>query len=442
MKKLSRVICVLLIAVALLLLSGCFVSSAEELYSLPKMEEQQLYLIEMVEIEIIAGCEYSAPTSGAYRQSIQFADIDADGASEAIVFFRDANAELKIVIYSETENGYVQVASVICEGTSFGSVEYADLNADGYTELIVETQAGSSLKMLKVYSLRDWVCDTLMTDNCAGFKAFDFDGDGIQELLCVSYEAQSGGQVEMHKISSNDTVSTSEAELSEGIVSLDRIRTTTLADGAEAVFVESMLDEDTLVTDIFVCDRNGTLTNITLDGQNKVSDTTRVKNAYCTDINGDRSLEVPSSVVLMQQGDDTAYYYRYDWYSYYSNGFMLRLLTTYHCYNDGWYLTIPDAWVDSFTVRRDDGSSGERRVVISLVEGGEITDLIIIYTLTGDNRYDRAELDERFVLKEESTTVYAAKLLVGVGELDEAIGSQELIDRFNIIYSEWNTGTV
>ena len=74
MKKRALLLCAL--AAALLILGGCTVSSIDELYSLPRPQEEFLQLQELIDNEISRGSEYSAPTVGAIRQTVRLADLD------------------------------------------------------------------------------------------------------------------------------------------------------------------------------------------------------------------------------------------------------------------------------------------------------------------------------------------------------------------------------
>ena len=84
-------------------------------------------------------------------------------------------------------------------------------------------------------------------------------------------------------------------------------------------------------------------------------------------------------------------------------------------------------------MRRVDDVPGERAVILSRLDpGGSINDLIVIYTITGENRSERARFEGRFVLLEESSTVYSAQILTP--DMDpETISSC-----FHRIYSDWN----
>jgi hypothetical protein len=93
---------------------------------------------------------------------------------------------------------------------------------------------------------------------------------------------------------------------------------------------------------------------------------------------------------------------------------------------------------DGLVVRREDSISGERVVILSTRdEDGTTTDLLTIYTLTGESRRDRAKLDGRFILSEVSTTIYAASLASGA-----PISQQDITNGFDIITTEWNSGAL
>ena len=52
-------------------LTGCFKISADELYSLPQPSREFLKLQERINAVLAAGAEYSPPTAGPNRQSVQ-----------------------------------------------------------------------------------------------------------------------------------------------------------------------------------------------------------------------------------------------------------------------------------------------------------------------------------------------------------------------------------
>jgi hypothetical protein len=167
----------------------------------------------------------------------------------------------------------------------------------------------------------------------------------------------------------------------------------------------------------------------------------RAYEVYCRDINNDGVLDVPTPIAL-PSASETTVYYMIEWYSYSASGHRRLVATTYNNYSDGWYLVLPDEWRDRIAIRREDGVSGERSIVFSLVDkDGEIgEDFLTIYTLTGDNRAERASYSSRFVLLAEEETIYAASIKVNESSFELPISQDLIRSNFNIIYSEWITG--
>ena len=67
---------------------------------------------------------------------------------------------------------------------------------------------------------------------------------------------------------------------------------------------------------------------------------------------------------------------------------------------------------------------------------GSLENYVAIYAITGENRYERVKLENRFLLQEEGTTVYAAEILDG--KTDE----NTIRSRFHVIYTDWSSGSV
>lgn len=60
--------------------------------------------------------------------------------------------------------------------------------------------------------------------------------------------------------------------------------------------------------------------------------------------------------------------------------------------------------------------------------------VLAIYALSGPNRQDRAEVDGRFILRQEENTVYAAQLLT------DELSREDILNNFYITYDQWQLG--
>ncbi len=443
--KIKGTLLLALAAALSIMMSGCTVSNIDELYSLPQPQEEFLQLQELINNEISAGSEYSAPTVGSIRQTVRLADLDGDGLDEALAFLKNKEQQPEICIYRNIDDKYVLTMKITGEGTGIGRFEYADIDGDGFCEILVSFKVSEELLLLKAYSMKDWVSSVLLTTNCTDFQIGDPDNNGTLDAVVLNFSSQNG-TVEMFTADTNGEMTKTGQNLSDAMSSVERFRVANLSDGTPAIFVEGSTDShetEVYITDIFVC-MDGKLRNIAMGSNADSSATQRSYQVYSTDINGDGALEVPFAEKLPSQPKVTTEYYVFDWYGYNVAGERTLVSSTYHCYNDGWYLILPQQWRENLTIRRESGITGERTVVLSFMDAdsGEIRDLITIYTLSDENRADRAKLDGRFVLLKSETVIYAAKLYTEDGQPPTEQQMQEIIGSFRVIYSEWNTGAV
>jgi hypothetical protein len=436
----KRIAVLLLILMLSISLTGCFSVSAEELYSLPQAAEGNIQLQQTIDQALAEGAEYSSPTSGVNRQAVQLKDLDGDGVEEALAFFTvSGDKPLKIYIYRRNDKTYERVAVIDGDGTAIRSVEYVDMNGDGWRELIVGWQMSSTIQMLSVYSLRDFQPVPLFSTDYTEYAACDLTADRCTDVLVLRLESSGlSGEAECYSMMADGEVVSSTAKISDGVESIAQVITGKLSDGTEAVFVESTDAANNNVTDIFCCIRDGSLKNITLSSQTNASiGTVRSYSISSTDINEDGIIEVPCPWELPAQTETR--YWAVDWYSYNVNGRRTRVLTTYHNPTDGWYLIIPDSWRQKVTVRREDRVAGERTLVFSQVlsDDGSTVDFLKIYTLSGENREERSKVGARFILTCEGDKIYAAEILQVTNDYSITVDTEIVQENFNVIYSDW-----
>ena len=83
----------LLSAALTLLLTGCFVKTVDELYTLPRHSDEYDRLELAIEKVLTSqNASYAAPVSGVNQQSVQLAVLDGDGTDEAIAFLKAAQS--------------------------------------------------------------------------------------------------------------------------------------------------------------------------------------------------------------------------------------------------------------------------------------------------------------------------------------------------------------
>ena len=404
----------LLAAGLLLLLTGCFSQSVDELYRAPRAPEDYLKLDEKINEVLNAGGEYAAPLTGELTQKVQLQDLDGDGVQEAIAFFRVSGDErpLKIYIYRQVEEDYEVAAIIEGSGSAINSVSYENLDDSPSREIIVDWETAGQTYSLAAYSIDRYEVLELMRTEHSGFQIYDLDGDGQKEIVVLHaasgadtlqaetlYAAnQAESRAELYNFRDGVVELDSWAPLSRNVERLVSMSAGYLRDMVPALFVTSTYAVNGQITDILAW-KDGTLANVTLEPDTGESGSTvrwdtevSSTQVTCMDINHDGIMELPSAYALPDpENTGTApNFWAIRWQQYDVGGGAHQVYTTYHNNQDGWYFILPASWEGKLTLSRSNlAGGGERAVVFSYWEGDEAVapaTFLAIYKLTGDNR--------------------------------------------------------
>ena len=433
----KRILLLFLGAVLLLLGGSSLGGSIDELYSLPQLADEYVELQKAIDAVLSGGAVYSAPVDGVHRQSVQLCDLNRDGEEEAVAFFATAGDKpLKIYIFRRSAGKYEKAAVIEGAGSSIESIDYEDLDGDGWMEAVVGWGMGGDLKMLELYTLKGYQVASIAAADYSRYLTADMNGDGRKELVAVRRgSAEAAGSVTLYAVAGDGETISSTERLSVGLDGITKLAVGALKDRPSALFVEGSC-QGGLVTDILTYEDEA-LKNITLDPVTGVSEgNLRSSTAAFQDLSGDGSYLIPIPRALPAQGETV--YRVLDWYGYNSRGKRTIVTTTYHNYSDSWYLILPDSWGE-ISLRREDSDVGERAVVFSFWngEGEPVTDFLVIYTLSGENRVELAGREGRSVIRSGGETIYAAELRLSRSEWPDVPDMAWLRQNFRPIYSEW-----
>lgn len=442
MKK--RLFALFLAAALLGMLSGCL-KSTEELYRLPKQSDEYLDLQEAISGVLSTGAEYCAPVSGANQQAVQLADLDGDGADEAIAFVKTSGEmPLKAYIFDKLDDAYQPIAVIEGNGSSFESVEYVQLDGVGGLELVIGWQVSNQvLRAIAAYSLRPDGVVELMSANYSAYRSADLDGDGLSEMFLLRDDAEAAACVaEFYDYRDGQMERAPEAALSARADAVKRIVSGFMEQDVPAVFVSSVQEADGvsfIVTDVFAL-RHGVFQNVTLQGDGDRISAVRNYFVYATDIDQDGLMELPNPIQLPTYGtEQTEPFWVIQWYNLSLDGKRELKQTTYHNYSGGWYVVLQSGW-DNLVVYRGNaiGSvSTFTGYVFALWNGTDAPqELFTIYTFSGDSRGEIASADGRFVLAQKGDVTYSAKLGGGQSRLTP----DRLRELFRFIKVDWITG--
>ena len=230
--------------------------------------------------------------------------------------------------------------------------------------------------------------------------------------------------------------------MSEPVDQIKRIMASRLDGGIPAVYVASAVEENAIITDVFAV-VDGRFSNVSFSNESGTSvKTLRNYYVYASDIDDDGVMELPSLIsmrsVTWKQAQERQYLIR--WYAMTISGEEVDKQYTYHNYAGGWYLRLADDWAPRVVVEHEKTSYEEERFDFYVWDETyqNADKLLTVFALTGSDREEAAELNNRFILYKTDSTIFAANL--EGASASYGLSQQSVIDAFSLIRMDWKTG--
>ena len=129
-----------------LLLGGCFMQPADELYALPQQPQGFYDLQKAIDTVLVDGTQYSSPVTGTNQQPVQMVDIDGDGVIEnengLMPGYTDRNNSRKNEMNSREGTEPISEGTVTSEN---GTSDTATDSAMSWTAIIVAVLLAAAL---------------------------------------------------------------------------------------------------------------------------------------------------------------------------------------------------------------------------------------------------------------------------------------------------------
>ena len=97
----------------------------------------------------------------------------------------------------------------------------------------------------------------------------------------------------------------------------------------------------------------------------------------------------------------------------------------------GWYFQLPEEWWGNVSIEAEETVAGENQVTLYV----DNTAVLALYTITNENRENRAAMGSRFVLWRQPGTIYAAELYDDAAAY--GMNAQRVKDDFHMLVSTW-----
>lgn len=434
----GKIIAILLLFTVLL--AGCSVRTAEDMYAPPKRSEDYNNLQSAID-KAMEGMDYCAPLAGDHQQTVQMADLNGDGDHEFLLFAKGSeDRPLRILIFHNMNGNYILADTIESNGTAFEQVEYVQMDGKGGVEIVVGCQINDLvLRAVNVYTFSDGQAEQLLSSSYTRFLTVDMDNNGRSELFILrpGLTDADNGVAEFFGITKGVVERSNEVSMSRPSDKLKRVISGKLYGGQPAVYAASAVGESEIVTDVYAVN-DGRLTNVTFSNESGTSmQTVRNYYVYANDIDNDGVVELPD-LISMAQIDELGHMEKQElirWYAMKASGEEVEKVYTYHNFISGWYLQLESRWAPILSVQYS-GNSYEFSLWDEAQNSTE--KIFTVFLLTGQNREEQSIKDGRFVLYKTDAVIYAAALESSAAAL--GITPEDLIERFHLIRQEWKTG--
>lgn len=349
---------------AALLLTGCTAGlTVEDMLSAPALTADQSAVLAALDNYTQEKTLLKYPTSGERRAPIQFVDLDADGVSEAVVFFSVPAEDMyaKLAVLKKTDGAWRMAGVQQGAGTDVESISVIRVEDEDGRFLLVEwSNTNNSGNQLTAYHFQDEQIVPGFEDTISDILVYDLDGDGFREFCYITpgsptkpfllkFVDNSGGLLAL----------TGECELNRAMLGSMNITAGLLADGRQAVFVDESIRDGLKATEVFVLDNRDFVPVTLAEGYSLAEISRRAAGARnCQAVFGGARVYIPSEVLPfaeVRQPDSWTYWYTIrDEEIVYSGA-------SYVDESYGIALAIPDRWLRSVAVMQ--GSPGEPRMI-------------------------------------------------------------------------------
>lgn len=421
-------------------LSGCAMTTVDQMYSPPKRSAAYEDLQSAIDMAMV-GMDYASPSSGENRQTVQLADLDGDGTDEYLLFARDTSDNpMKILIFRRDAEECRLTDTIESRGSGFDLVEYADLDGNPGMELIVGRQVSETvLRSVSVYAFSDGQTTQLLSTNYTKMVTADMDSDGSMELFLISggESDEENATAVLYDCVGGAIVRSRQISLSAHSDYVKRIMVGRLQDGIPAVFVASSIADSAIITDVFAL-KDGNFTNVSFSNDSGTSvQTLRNYYVYADDIDDDGILELPD-LIDMKPVENTwmaSNQKLIRWYGMDIYGKETDKMYSFHNFDGGWYLQLDRFITPRVSVVRRDNSF-EFYLWDEEFQNTQI--LMTVYTMTGNNRETEAAEQDYYVLYRTEGVLYAVKTEEAAMEL--GLIPELLADCFHPIQMDWKNG--
>lgn len=356
---------------ACILLSSCdsasIIKPVDSLLSPPLYHEEYEALVDAFRENVSKDGVLCTPQDGDHRSAIIVEDIDSDGETEALVFYKDGveSAVAKMHYFNTVDGRWKSRGDYNGYGNEVKKVVVSDMDGDGKYELVViwSVSGVSTSNVMSVYRTEHDADEYKEISNeiCTVCEVADVDGDSKEEIFYmnqVTVSEQSQRYAKIMKIDGGSVEYIGEAKLDPNISSYISVKTEKASgDSPFRFYIDALKGENQMITElVYWDDEKSELCAPLLNTDEMINkDTLRDIPVASADVNNDGIIDIPVQAEVLTDSVDSGYIMK--WFNY-SNGVKHTVATTFVNYTYGYmvqlnedesvrYLVSQNSWVVS-----------------------------------------------------------------------------------------------
>ena len=342
-----------------MLLCGCMPSQAEteNLMRPPRPSGEKAEIQQVIEEHTGENVVLKYPRSGDYRSAIITCDVNGDKKDEAFAFYQPKSSSASgthFVFMDQFQGKWRVVSEHVIDSGEVDRILVRDLTGTGQKEIIIGWDTYSDTKIMEVYDYRNNTLRQLMpeqclyTDVCVG----DFDQDGNDELLTVAENgATQSAQARLFKMRQGALEQISTIGLDQNVSGYANIRAGVInRDGQYGVVLDGYKGNSSMITELVYYDAAAGRLMVPSKDREALQDVAlRSTVTVSRDMNNDGIVEIPFVVntsfsIALGEKVQTDYTF---WRCFdVKNNEFYNVASMFINYSDGYYLTVPDEWVE------------------------------------------------------------------------------------------------
>lgn len=417
--KIKIVFAFVFISLIGILFSSCdsskIIRPVESLLSPPLYHEEYEELVDVFRKSVSKDVVFCNPQEGDYRSAIVVEDLDSDGETEALVFYRDAadSSVARMHYFNVIDGKWASRGDFNGYGNEIKKIVLTDMDGDGNSELVIiwSVSGVSSSNIMSVYrtSYDFDEYKEISNETCTVCEVADMDGDSKEEIFYMNQVTASGVSqryARVIKLSGDAIILMGEAKVDPNISSYSSVKTEkSSGDSPLRFYVDALKGESQMITELIYWDKDKSeLCAPFLDSETMSNVITlRYEPIASADVNNDGVIDIPSQNKLL--GAESGNIYITEWIDY-SEGDIKTVANTIVNYSDGYMIRIDEDEIYKTGIRAYE-SQNCWVIYKTDSKGKSLGELYSVLKITKD-RWDEEKFGEYLIVIERDDSVICA----------------------------------